>query len=146
MQSNLHFHQSTKAPLPPGTKSLLSLGLKFCIRHGKPTNNIEKSVEQFQHDVRTRVWVAEQGEDNDRDFNPKLYLKNPFWDPSWAGDQMEAALESFVLQIQVLHDKHQKPTTSKHLSYQQNHALNTLVNHPVIYVCPADKNMAMTAF
>ena len=132
----------TKAPLPPGTKSLLSLGLKFCIRHRKPTNNIEKSIERFQHDVRTRVWVAEQ-EDNDRDFNPKLYLKNPFWDPPWAGDQIEAALESFVLQIQDLHVKHQKPTTSKNLTYQQNHALNALVDHPVIYVCPADKNMGI---
>eukprot|EP00956_Cyclotella_meneghiniana_P022907 scaffold43841_cov43-Cyclotella_meneghiniana.AAC.2 len=83
----------TNHPLPPGTKSLLALGLKFCIRHRKPTNNIEKSIERFQDDVRTKVWVARQQEENDggndRDFNPKLYLKNPQWEPPWAGVKIE---------------------------------------------------------
>eukprot|EP00956_Cyclotella_meneghiniana_P024186 scaffold48268_cov57-Cyclotella_meneghiniana.AAC.1 len=99
----------------------MSLGLKFCIRHRKPTNNIEKSIERFEDDVRTKVWVArqqdEEGGGNDRDFNPKLYLKNPQWEPPWAGVEIEDALESFVLQIQDLHVKHQKPTTSKNLTY-----------------------------
>ena len=49
----------TTTPLPPGTKSLLSLGLKFCIRHRKPTNNIKKSIERIEYDVRTKVWVKE---------------------------------------------------------------------------------------
>ena len=70
------------------------------------------------------VWVARQQEENDggndRDFNPKLYLKNPQWEPPWAGVKIEDALESFVLQIQDLHVKHQKPTTSKNLTYLQN--------------------------
>eukprot|EP00956_Cyclotella_meneghiniana_P006407 scaffold8391_cov67-Cyclotella_meneghiniana.AAC.5 len=75
----------TNTPLPPGTKSLLVLallGLKFCIRHRKPTNNIQKSLERFQDDVRTKVWVTRQEEEegNNRDFNPKLYLKNPQWE------------------------------------------------------------------
>ena len=138
----------TNHPLPPGTKSLLALGLKFCIRHRKPTNNIEKSIERFQDDVRTKVWVAQQEEENDggndKDFNPKLYLKNPQWEPPWAGVVIEDALESFVLQIQDLHVKHQKPTTSKNLTYLQNQALNSLVDHPYIFICPADKNMGTT--
>ena len=152
MPAEIYFNQPvakaiftfTTAPLPPGTKSLLSLGLKFCIRHRKPTNNIKKSIERIEYDVRTKVWVKENvTEDNDRDFNPKLYLKNPMWDPPEANTEVEEALKAFAQRITALHNKHQQRTTVKNLSYLQNQAMNSLVDHPNIFVCPADKNMGI---
>lgn len=137
----------TNLPLPPGTKSLLSLGLKFCIRHRKPTNNIEKSLERFEYDVRTKVWVKNQELDEGHDdFNPKLYLKSPTWEPPGAGARVEEALQEFNRRITELHVKHQKITTRKNLTYLQNNALNKLVDHPNIYICPADKNMGIAIF
>ena len=69
------------SPLPPGTKSLLNLGLKFCIKSRKPSNIVMSSIQRFKHDVRTKHWLLYQNKKDDDDFNPKLYIKSPDWNP-----------------------------------------------------------------
>jgi hypothetical protein len=105
----------TKQALPPGTISLLSNGLKFCLRASKPTNNIGKSIKQFQDDVRTRYFVQEvlRDNDNNNDFNPKLYIKNPLWKPPEASFEIESAIDYFAEHVRVKQNKFSKAQVRK---------------------------------
>ena len=38
--------------MPVGARSLLGLGLKYCVKKTHPTNNYKKSIERFKSDVR----------------------------------------------------------------------------------------------
>ena len=46
---------------PEGTNALLGLGLNFCIKQPKPTNDIEKTITRFEDDVR-RIWFFKFGD------------------------------------------------------------------------------------
>jgi len=60
------------AGLPIGTLSLLSLGLKFCLRATHPTNKINLSLNQFEINVRVKYLMKDKEEHNK--FIPQLYI------------------------------------------------------------------------
>ena len=124
--------------LPPGTHLLLALGLKFVIKAGWPANKIQASLERFENNVRTKYCM--QGVSGS--FDPRIYLKNPDWDPPQASDKVEAALSSFrarMITAAAAHYKYSRPN----LSCLQNSALRELANHDKYIVIWADKNMGV---
>eukprot|EP00956_Cyclotella_meneghiniana_P018244 scaffold30255_cov52-Cyclotella_meneghiniana.AAC.1 len=111
----------TNSPLlPSGTKSLLALGLKFCLKSPKPTNKIKESLERFKQYVRTKHWLLRWmlNDDDDRYFNPKLYLRNPNWDPQDSEDAIESALDKFEERVMELHNNHHQ----QQLNRKKHHA------------------------
>lgn len=134
----------TNSPLPPGSKSLLNLGLKFCLKSPKPSNIVMSSIARFKHDVRTKHWLLFQPERENDDFNPKLYIKNPHWDPPTASEAIEEALNKFEERMLRLHDQHQSRNNKKNITRLQNNALRELVDHNIFIVVEADKNMGVT--
>ncbi|KAL3791711.1 hypothetical protein ACHAWO_009969 [Cyclotella atomus] len=136
----------TNKTLPSGTISLLSNGLKFCLRASKPTNNIEKSIKRFQEDVRTRYFVQEvlRDNDNDNDFNPKLYIKNPEWDPPTASEEIERSLDYFAEHVRIKQHKFSKAQVDRNTTALQIYALRSLKNHNQFVIIEADKNMGVT--
>lgn len=131
-----------QAPLPPGTKSLLSLGLKFCIHHRKLTNNIKKSIERvsaWRYGWK-RMWKTTIGISIP---NSILKIQCGFPRKPVTKSKRPSRIKTFAQRITDMHNKHQQSTTPKNLSYLQNQALNMLVEHPNVFVCPADKNMGI---
>eukprot|EP00956_Cyclotella_meneghiniana_P031417 scaffold82339_cov63-Cyclotella_meneghiniana.AAC.4 len=107
----------TNNSLLPGTKSLLNLGLKFCLKAKEPTNIMMSSIARFVYDVRTKHWLLTQNLPDDDDFNPKLYLKSPDWNPPYASEAIESALKKFEEHMSELHAQHQANPTNKNITY-----------------------------
>ena len=80
--------------IPAGTLSLLGLSLKFSIKKPFPTNDIDKSLERIQKDIRTKYFMKDK-KDPDKEFIRKLYIKSFFWNPSDASDKIKKAFDRF---------------------------------------------------
>jgi hypothetical protein len=50
--------------MPAGTKSLLSLGLKFCPTRPCPTNNIKKTIDLFKKEARRITFFRDKPSDD----------------------------------------------------------------------------------
>ena len=79
-QATFNLANSTTG-LPLGTLSLLTLGLKFCLKAPHPTNIINHSIKRFETNVRTKYLMRNQEDSNE--FFPQLYIQNPMWSPPW---------------------------------------------------------------
>ena len=112
----------TKSTLPPGTHSLLGLGLKFCIKAKHPTNNLDKTINRFTEDVRTKYWVLQQNFNEEEDFNPKIYIKNPDWVPPLTNDEIETSIQNFTEQLQSEQQKYQQLRSRPNLTPLQSSA------------------------
>ena len=79
--------------MPPGTRSLLGLGLKLCPSKPRPTNNINKTIDKFKTDVR-RIDYFMKNPPEERvgiHYIPGLYIpkeKSDTWPPK-AGKKVE---------------------------------------------------------
>ena len=135
----------TNSVLPPGTYSLLSLGLKFCIRSRLPSNNIEKTIKRFKHDIRVKHYLKTEEPPEDPDFNPKLYLKSPFFIPNIASFNIEYALDNFEERLTTKHNEYQK-RCDPNITVLQNSALRELKDHEQFIIIEADKNMGVTVW
>jgi hypothetical protein len=62
---------------PPGAISLQGLALNFCINHRYPTNKIQRSIDRFTNDIRTKHLLT--GSEDLKDFIPQLYIKDLYW-------------------------------------------------------------------
>ena len=77
-----------------------------------------------------------------RSYHPRIYLRNPEWDPSQASDNVEAALSSFrtrMIAAAAAHRKYSRPN----LLCIQNSALRKIVDHNKYIFIWADKNMGV---
>ena len=66
-----------------GTKSLLGLGLKYCLKKAHPNNDLTKTIDRFWTNVRriSHFYYNEQINESDAiTYIPGLYLKGD-WDP-----------------------------------------------------------------
>ena len=82
---------------PIGVGSLLSLGMKLCIKTPYPErNSLDASFAIFQRDIRLRSFFANgyEGEDSSEPFNPSLYIKSK-WDPPLACYEIENRISAF---------------------------------------------------
>ena len=138
--NNIAIHNLCKctSDIPPGSMSLLGLGLNFCIKHRYPTNKIQKSIDRFINDIRTKKLFKESEETDD--FIPKLYIKDPNWKAPVLDPNIEQCLQRFSTQLLQEQKKHIK-LCRPNLTCLQNTALRKLINHPKYIILEADKNM-----
>ena len=102
--SNSEFHNLLPEgqELPPGTKSLLGLGLKFCIERPRPYQDLCKSMQEFRAAVNLRCYLEQEGKnDPDEDFNPRLYV-NSEWNAPPCPNPHAKALDNFEEEINVM--------------------------------------------
>ena len=141
--SNKSIFDFTNTALPPGSYELLGLGLKFCIKAKQPANNLKNTLDRFEHDVRVKAYLKAEDPPEDPDFNPKLYIKAPWWEPGPADEAVETALENFKERLTEKQQEYQVDT-SPNLTYLQISALQALKDNDDIIVVEADKNMGVT--
>ena len=89
--------------MPVGARSLLGLGLKYCVKKTHPRNNYKKSIERFKSDVRRINWFIENppeddGIDEERKYTPGLYWKSD-WEPPPASQKIERCLNRFEKEL-----------------------------------------------
>ena len=81
--------------MPPGTKSLLGLGLKYCIKRPRPTNKLDKTIDRFKNHVRhIHFFKMNPMEEDNGQYIPGLYIKSG-WDPPLASDTIEDCIVNF---------------------------------------------------
>jgi hypothetical protein len=86
--------------MPAGTKSLLGLGVTFCLMRPRPTNNINKTIAWFRKDVRRIAYFKKQtnktpDENEGIQYTPSIYNKNDEWEPLKANEEIEKSLDNF---------------------------------------------------
>jgi hypothetical protein len=129
--------------IPPAVTRLLGLGLNFCISDRHPNKDLTESFTRFRNEVRTKFFCLEhQGDNDDNDYNPKLYVKNPRWNPEAfpTPREVESAMDRFTLAVK-------KSIADHHYSLRPNilrHELALLrkvcANKQII-VLQTDKNL-----
>ncbi len=74
--------------------------------------------------------------------SPRLYIRNPEWDPPKASENVETALNKFREQMTKTQAKFQK-ISRPNITCLQNFALRNLANHKKFITIWADKNMGV---
>ena len=142
-QSSSSTHPPTyaQAASPRNNTSPWARTKLYCLKKPLPTNDINKTIERINEDVRREYQFRNHQDDGS--YIPKLYLKNPDWQPDPASEEIEEALVSFADRLSAEHQKHQQHKTLPNISRLQNNALRTLKDHPLFVVLMADKNMGV---
>jgi hypothetical protein len=99
----------SKGARPPGSlTSLLGMGLNFCIKHDRPTNNIKNTFERLRRDIR-RINFWNNVESDDSEYNPKLYIsQHKMFDP--ASNLIECGIDAFEAEYRRVQSRYNKPT------------------------------------
>lgn len=123
--------------LPPSLRSLLGLGLNFCV---KPTTTSTLSPEffkRFRDEYHRKIFFAPNPDSE--------WTKPPFWLASgWevplptAEPRFDHRLRSFEFHLSRLFKKNK---VGSNLLPSQSAALDWLLHHPEIIVCNTDKNL-----
>jgi hypothetical protein len=143
--SNKAIFVFTNSVLAPGTYSLLSLCLKFCIGSRLPSNNIKKTIDWFRHNIRVKHYLVTENPPEDPNFNPKLYIKSPFFKPRVASFAIEDTLNTFEKKLTAKHEQYQK-LCNPNIAVLQNSALRKLKDNEQFIIIEADKNMGVTVW
>lgn len=128
----------TKLTPPQGFERLLGLGLNFCIQREHPTKNYKESFERLRKDLRTR-YLFKDHIDNP-DFNKKIYIPSPDWEPNLASKELENAIDNMenTLENKLSHHKYFATTN---MTRVQHNMLKDLQENENFIVTPSDKNL-----
>jgi hypothetical protein len=142
---NLAFHNLCKNnTLPPGSKALLGLNLKFCLSNKTITNDISKTMLQLARSIRIQYYLMETGTTNDSTYEKQIYVKNTNWHPPPAPWAIEEKITDFEKALRQKHqslvEKHQKINITN-LTPIQAKAMRLLKNNKDIIIKPTDKNL-----
>lgn len=123
---------------PPGRlRSLLGLGLNFCIKYDRPTNKIHKTFERLRRDVRRiNFWNNHL---SDSEYNPKLYVSQEKWFDE-APIEVENGINAFEEEYRRLQIRYHKRTMPNLSNAQLELAAKQKLNDWTIVVA-ADKNL-----
>mmetsp|Transcript_64736 Transcript_64736/g.76653 ORF Transcript_64736/g.76653 Transcript_64736/m.76653 type:complete len:227 (+) Transcript_64736:820-1500(+) len=151
---------------PLNTDKLLELGLKFCIHKAHPPkSDYEKTKTRFIKNVRTKAWLkgkskptnrlneceppnkpeptahttAEENDEQD-DFNPRLYIPNLDYTPDPAIDKIEQALHNFIHALTTGKNNHPVKRNTN-LTTDQQKTLKELTDNLNFIIFPTDKNL-----
>ena len=118
----------TSTRLPPGAKSLLGLGLNFCIRTPRLPPHINRTFERFQEDLR---WAHHfkfnpPANPENRNYNPKLYIKSDFKFKE-APPEIEEAVSNFESDFML--QRQHLPRQPSNLSNLHYHTMVLLKDH-----------------
>jgi len=143
--TNLSFHNlCTSNTIPPYTRQLLGLNLKFCLTPKVPRNNVKKTVIQMARSIRTHYYLKENASHNESNYIKQIYVKNKNWNPPPAPLIIEDQLVKFEKHLndkfQEIIRKRQKINMSN-LTTPQLQALSQLKNNKNLIVKPTDKNL-----
>jgi len=137
--TNLQSHNRCESlDVPPLAIRLLGLGLSFCLTSNRPQTHHAVNWERFRRDIRTRFQLAGLP---DSDYNPKLHVPDPNWQPDPASIRLEQAMNRFIhhLQSKFASQRHRCPHPNLRL-FEFN-ALQSLRTHNDLLVCHTDKNL-----
>jgi len=145
LPQNLAFHNLCKQnTLPPGTKELLGLNLKFCLSSNKIQDDINKTIIQMARTIRTKCYLKETNTHSNSDYDKQIYKKNLTWHPPPAPLQIEDKITEFEKALKKLHesmDKKRKHRQLSNLNPLQLSALQQLRQNKNIIIKPTDKNL-----
>jgi hypothetical protein len=142
---NLTYHNlCTLAKVPPGTKQLLGLNLKYCLATNQIHCNIKKTLLKLAYSIRTEYAIKELGLQNNQDYKKQIYIKNKSWNPTPASLQIEEKLTEFEHELKSKH-KNLLPKYNKinlsNLNPVQANALKQLKADANFVIKPTDKNL-----
>lgn len=138
LPTNMAMHNYCEKIQPPvGSRRLLGLGLKFCIRNKRPTNNVNSSLNRFENDVRRIKTFLHHPDDNN--YIPGLYIKSDFLFKR-ADNATEAALSNFRDAVINTRRPYCRPRRTNLTSIQWE-VLKVLKNNDHFIAIEADKNL-----
>jgi len=148
--TNKAYHNKTKkSSAPRGSKSVLGLGLKYCVKHPRPSHKIQKNIDRLKRDIRRSIIMTNNPppeSDQPREPYIKLFHKPSDWNPENCGDKkVEAALTAFERDIKRTRKRFMKPTVSN-LRPSQYKTIKKLQNNNDIIVIEADKNLGLVLY
>ncbi len=133
--------------MPAGTKSLLGLGLNYCIKMPLPANNYKQSIRRFTNDVRRIGYFKfkppdPKDDDGEIRYIPGLYIKSDHeFGPVTKCDKIEQCLKEFERELTRRQARFMLRPTASNLTYSQwglSKRLRCNDNHIVI---ETDKNL-----
>ena len=100
-------------PMPVGTRSLLGLGLKYCLKKPCPTNCLGKTIEDFKNNSRHIAYFHENPREpkEESTYNKDLYLKKS-WEAPEASEEVEECLRNLERELRRCQVKYKRPTLS----------------------------------
>jgi hypothetical protein len=128
--------------IPPGTKDLLGLGLKFCLTTPKANPNIKECLRQMAYKIRTKQYLKHNDKNNITPYIPQIYIKVQGWNPPPASLTIENRLTDFEKLIsKTVHSQRQRSGNSYNLTPNQRQTLNKLKANANYIIMPTDKNL-----
>jgi hypothetical protein len=125
---------------PTGTRSLIGLGLKFCLQRQLQEDCLHNTLERITKDVRLRFALKyqERFKENNGEYKPRLYILSDF-KPRSADDHVELQLHSFASKYTRALKKHLEPRHN--LLFYLEHALHLLQQDASFRIVATDKNL-----
>ncbi|GFH46966.1 hypothetical protein CTEN210_04855 [Chaetoceros tenuissimus] len=135
-----HDLRSNKNKPIPALRSLLGLGLNFCLHPSQQTRIDETGLETLKKDFCTRLMFA--GKEEDAEEAPDLYIKSKDWEPPDAPAPCMQRLMNFEMELRrnFATPRRHKNAPIQLLAHQLD-ALTWLKEHPEIVVLHTDKNL-----
>ena len=117
--TNMQCHNmcEPKSLMPGGVKSLLGMGLKFCVKSPRPTNKITTTVDRITRSIRL-CWYFKYHPPPEEpgtgpSYIPGLYINNTDWEPPKCDDPgIEKSITAFGDALRTARKPYDKPTTS----------------------------------
>lgn len=113
LPTNLTFHNLAQpGQLPPDTKLLLGLNLKFCIASNTLPNVISKTIRNLAYFIRTREALKISNTSQNSTYIKQIYQRNQLWSPPPATLTIEDKITSLKKALKHSHNgwvlKHNK--------------------------------------
>lgn len=115
------------------------MGLNYCIREERPTNNTTQSFQRLRRDIRRiNFWLRHEEDENN--YNPKLYLSQDKWFDR-ASKEIEDGIDKFEREYREIRNKRYRKPTPPNLSAAQLLLASQQKLNDWTIVTPADKNL-----
>ncbi len=143
--TNLAFHNlCTKNELPPCTRQLLGLGLKYCLASSSLQQKTNTTALKVAYSIRTRHYLQTNSVSQDAEYIKQLYKKNKRWDPPPASLAIEDSITLFEKTLKTEQNNLLKKfshTNLSNLTTSQIATLKLLQSNKNIIIKPTDKNL-----
>jgi hypothetical protein len=114
---NLAFHNLCKVNnLPPGSKELLGLNLKFCLASKTIPDDINKTMIQLARSIRTWHFLLQHVTLNNTIYEKQIYKKNLTWNPPPAPTLIEDKLVELEKALRNSQQKLESKNASRQLT------------------------------
>ena len=132
-----HDLTTTLAP-PANLKTLLGLGLNFCLQARQTTACIREQCDRFRRDMFIKMFFAGSSDD-DSDFDPRFHIRSE-WEPpeKLIKAEFRNRVDNFLTTIQ---SKFRRRVVRTNLLRHQSTLLQAIRHSPNHIVFPADKNL-----